>query len=71
MVRLRMAISISHCPFETLGYSKDAFSRLINGIANTNLGLNLCYANVSQLIEATKHGVHLNGRLPIGFPTIY
>ncbi|TLD15225.1 hypothetical protein PspLS_10613 [Pyricularia sp. CBS 133598] len=55
---------------KALGYSDDALSRPIVGIINTHSGLNPCHANVPQLIEAAKRGVHLAGGLAVEFPTI-
>ncbi|PYH88085.1 dihydroxy-acid and 6-phosphogluconate dehydratase [Aspergillus ellipticus CBS 707.79] len=55
---------------KALGYSDDALSRPIIGIINTYSGFNPCHANVPQLIEAVKRGVHLNGGLAVDFPTI-
>ncbi|EJT78106.1 dihydroxy-acid dehydratase [Gaeumannomyces tritici R3-111a-1] len=55
---------------KALGYSDDALSRPIVGIINTYSALNPCHANVPQLIEAAKRGVHLAGGLAVEFPTI-
>ncbi|KAG4426121.1 hypothetical protein IFR04_000828 [Cadophora malorum] len=55
---------------KALGYSEDALSRPIIGIINTYSALNPCHANVPQLIEAAKRGVHLRGGLAVDFPTI-
>ncbi|WP_321947454.1 IlvD/Edd family dehydratase [Paraburkholderia sp. J10-1] len=52
------------------GYTEDALSRPIVGIANTGSGYNPCHGNAPQLIEAVKRGVMLAGGLPIEFPTI-
>lgn len=52
------------------GYSEDALSRPIVGIINTNSGFNPCHAQVPQLVEVTKRGIHLAGGLAIEFPTI-
>jgi dihydroxy-acid dehydratase len=52
------------------GYSDDALSRKIVGIANTSSGFNPCHGNAPQLIEAVKRGVLLAGAIPIEFPTI-
>ncbi|EMC97608.1 hypothetical protein BAUCODRAFT_69151 [Baudoinia panamericana UAMH 10762] len=52
------------------GYGEDALSRPIIGIINTGSGFNPCHANVPQLIEAVKRGIHLHGGLAIEFPTI-
>jgi dihydroxy-acid dehydratase len=55
---------------KALGYSEDALSRPIIGIINTYSALNSCHANVPQLMEAVKRGVHLKGGLAVEFPTI-
>lgn len=55
---------------KALGYSEDALSRPIIGIVNTYSSFNPCHANIPQLIEAVKRGVHLAGGLAIDFPTI-
>jgi dihydroxy-acid dehydratase len=52
------------------GYTDDALSRPIVGIANTGSAYNPCHGNAPQLIEAIKRGVMLAGGLPIEFPTI-
>jgi len=52
------------------GYTDDALSRPIVGIANTGSAYNPCHGNAPQLIEAVKRGVMLAGGLPIEFPTI-
>ena len=52
------------------GYTEDALSRPIVGIANTGSAYNPCHGNAPQLIEAVKRGVMLAGGLPIDFPTI-
>ena len=55
---------------KALGYSEDALSRPIIGIVNTYSSFNPCHANIPQLIDAVKRGVHLAGGLAIDFPTI-
>lgn len=55
---------------KALGYSEDALSRPIVGIADTGSGFNPCHANAPQLLEAAKRGVHLAGGLAVVFPTI-
>lgn len=55
---------------KALGYSEEALTRPIIGIINTFSGFNPCHANVPQLIEAVKRGVHSSGGLAIEFPTI-
>jgi dihydroxy-acid dehydratase len=52
------------------GYTEDALSKKIVGIANTGSGFNPCHGNAPQLIEAVKRGVMLAGGVPIEFPTI-
>jgi dihydroxy-acid dehydratase len=52
------------------GYSDEALSRPIVGIADTGSGYNPCHGNAPQLIEAVKRGVMLAGGVPIDFPTI-
>ncbi|KAI4719177.1 dihydroxy-acid and 6-phosphogluconate dehydratase [Aureobasidium sp. EXF-10727] len=52
------------------GYGEDALSRPIIGIINTYSAFNPCHANIPQLLEAVKRGVHLHGGLAIEFPTI-
>lgn len=53
-----------------MGYSDDALSRPVIGIANTHSAYNACHGNVPQLIEAVKRGVMLAGGMPMDFPTI-
>ncbi|HSM42116.1 MAG TPA: IlvD/Edd family dehydratase [Afifellaceae bacterium] len=55
---------------KAMGYSDDALSRPVIGIANTFSAYNACHANVPQLVEAVKRGVMLAGGLPMEFPTI-
>ena len=52
------------------GYTDDALSRPVVGIANTGSSYNPCHGNAPQLIEAVKRGVMLAGGLPVDFPTI-
>ena len=52
------------------GFTDDALSRPIVGIANTVSGFNPCHGNAPQLVEAVKRGVMLAGGLPVEFPTI-
>jgi dihydroxy-acid dehydratase len=52
------------------GYTDDALSRAVVGIANTGSAYNPCHGNAPQLIEAVKRGVMLAGGLPVEFPTI-
>jgi dihydroxy-acid dehydratase len=55
---------------KSMGYSDDALTRPIVGIANTFSDYNACHGNVPRLIEAIKRGVMLAGGLPMEFPTI-
>ena len=55
---------------KAMGYSEEALSRPIVGIANTFSGYNACHGNVPDLVEAVKRGVMLAGGLPVEFPTI-
>ena len=52
------------------GYTDDALTRPVVGIANTASAFNPCHGNAPQLVEAVKRGVMLAGGLPIEFPTI-
>ena len=52
------------------GYTDDALSRPVVGIANTGSAYNPCHGNAPQLLDAVKRGVMLAGGLPIEFPTI-
>ncbi len=52
------------------GYTDDALSRTVVGIANTGSAYNPCHGNAPQLVEAIKRGVMLAGGLPVEFPTI-
>src|SRR5881394_755800 len=55
---------------KSMGYSDDALTRPIVGIANTFSDYNACHGNVPRLIEAIRRGVMLAGGLPMEFPTI-
>ena len=55
---------------KAMGYSDDALSRPVIGIANTFSAYNACHANAPQLVEAIKRGVMLAGGMPMEFPTI-
>lgn len=55
---------------KAMGFSGDALSRPIVGIADTRSDYNACHANVPRLVEAVKRGVMLAGGLPMAFPTI-
>ena len=48
-----------------MGYSEEALSKPVVGIANTFSGYNACHANAPDLVEAVKRGVMLK-RLPCG-----
>ncbi len=61
---------LRHAFIKGIGYSDNALSRPIIGIANTYSGYNACHGNVPDLLEATKRGVMLAGGLPVEFPTI-
>jgi dihydroxy-acid dehydratase len=52
------------------GYTDDALSRPVVGIANTGSAYNPCHGNTPQLLEAVKRGIMLAGGLPVDFPTI-
>jgi len=53
----------------SMGYSSEALSRPIVGIANTFSGFNNCHRHFPELVEATKRGVLMAGGLPVEFPT--
>jgi dihydroxy-acid dehydratase len=55
---------------KAMGFSDDALSRPVIGIANTFSAYNACHATVPQIVEAIKRGVMLAGGLPMDFPTI-
>lgn len=55
---------------KAMGFSDDALSRPVIGIANTFSSYNACHATVPQIVEAIKRGVMLAGGLPMDFPTI-
>ncbi len=52
------------------GYTDDALTRPVIGIADTGSAFNPCHGNVPQLLDAVKRGVMLAGGLPVEFPTI-
>src|SRR5512142_2746787 len=52
------------------GYTDEALTRPVVGIANTGSAYNPCHGNAPQLVEAVKRGVTLAGGLPVEFPTI-
>ncbi|MDP4796870.1 MAG: dihydroxy-acid dehydratase [Rhodospirillales bacterium] len=55
---------------KAMGYSDDALSRPVIGIANTFSEFNACHGNAPKIVEAVKRGVMLAGGLPMEFPTI-
>jgi dihydroxy-acid dehydratase len=55
---------------KAMGYSDDALSRPIVGIANTASDYNPCHGSAPALIEAVKRGVMLAGGMPMTFPTL-
>jgi dihydroxy-acid dehydratase len=55
---------------KAMGYSDDALSRPIVGIADTGSDYNACHGNMAKLVEATKRGIMLAGGLPMAFPTV-
>src|SRR5215471_13737216 len=55
---------------KAMGYSDDALSRPIVGIANTYSDYNPCHGNAPALIEAVKRGTMLAGAMPMVFPTV-
>ena len=55
---------------KAMGYSDEALSRPIVGIADTSSDYNACHGNVAALVEAVKRGVLMAGGLPMAFPTI-
>ncbi len=52
------------------GYTDDALTRPVIGIADTGSSYNPCHGNAPQLVEAVKRGIMLAGGLPVDFPTI-
>ncbi len=52
------------------GYTDDALTRPVIGIADTGSAFNPCHGNAPQLLDAVKRGVMLAGGLPVEFPTI-
>jgi dihydroxy-acid dehydratase len=55
---------------KAMGFTDDALSRPVVGIANTFSAYNACHATVPEIVEAVKRGVMLAGGLPMEFPTI-
>ncbi|MEL6998386.1 MAG: IlvD/Edd family dehydratase [Pseudomonadota bacterium] len=53
-----------------MGYSEDALSRPVIGIADTGSGYNACHGNMPDLIAAVTRGVQMAGGLAVPFPTI-
>ncbi|HSF95207.1 MAG TPA: dihydroxy-acid dehydratase [Thermohalobaculum sp.] len=54
----------------SMGYSREALSKKIVGIAYTGSGFNNCHRHFPELLEAVKRGVLMAGALPVEFPTI-
>ena len=54
---------------KAMGYSDDALTRPIIGIADTGSDYNACHGGMPQLVEAVKRGVMLAGGMPMAFPT--
>src|SRR5258707_12497997 len=52
------------------GYTDDALTRPVIGIADTGSAFNPCHGNAPELLDAVKRGVMLAGGLPVEFPTI-
>jgi dihydroxy-acid dehydratase len=55
---------------KAMGYSDEALSRPIVGIADTSSDYNACHGNAKALVDAVKRGVLMTGGLPMAFPTI-
>jgi dihydroxy-acid dehydratase len=55
---------------KAMGYSDEALSRPIVGIADTSSDYNACHGNAAALVAAVKRGVLMAGGLPMAFPTI-
>jgi dihydroxy-acid dehydratase len=53
-----------------MGYSEDALSAPVIGIADTGSGYNACHGNMADLIAAVTRGVQMAGGLAVPFPTI-
>lgn len=66
----KFALYLRKAFIKAMGYSDDALSRPVIGIANTYSAYNACHANTPQIVEAVKRGVMLAGGLPMDFPTI-
>jgi dihydroxy-acid dehydratase len=54
----------------SMGYSREALSKPIVGVAYTPSGFNNCHRHFPELLEAVKRGVLASGALPLEFPTI-
>ncbi len=52
------------------GFTNEALSRPVIGIASTGSAYNPCHGNAPQLLEALKRGIMMAGGLPMDFPTI-
>ena len=55
---------------KAMGYSDEALTRPIIGIADTSSDYNACHGNAKALVEAVRRGVLMAGGLPMAFPTI-
>lgn len=55
---------------ESAGFSREAMSRPVVGIASTGSDFNPCHATAPELIAAIHRGVTMTGGLPFTFPTI-
>lgn len=53
-----------------MGYSDEALSAPVIGIADTGSGYNACHGNISDLISAVTRGVQMAGGLAVPFPTV-
>ncbi len=54
----------------SMGYSREALSKPIVGVAYTPSGFNNCHRHFPELLDAVKRGVLAAGALPLEFPTI-
>ena len=54
----------------SMGYSAEALSRPVVGIASTYSEFNNCHRLVPELVAAVKRGVLASGGLPLAFPTV-
>ena len=53
-----------------MGYSEEALSAPVIGLADTGSGYNACHGNMADLIAAVTRGVQMAGGLAVPFPTI-